>query len=329
MLEEVRDATGAFAHFRKLLQDHGRESAPRGIRCVEINGAGVRIENAGDNVINHPARRISEAYLVFELLWYAGADNSKAGVEMISTYGKMWKNLTNPDGSVNSNYGHYFFADLLGPGKSQFGYVLEKLRQDPNSRQAVVNINSMAHKTIEGCKDFPCTFSVQFLIRGKKLHSIVCMRSTDLVLGFCNDIYQFSQLQRLLLAELNSDREEKLGLGSISLFTNSLHLYESNYKILDSWYDSSNERYSYTLRDYSKDAVQVNRKTLEILTHLERNLRTKTNWKKSLVITEILKRHKCPEVLDMLGIMLESDQLRETAAEFGLVEGNAMARGEW
>ena len=114
--------------------------------------------------------------------------------------------------------------------QSQFDYVLNKLTEDPDSRQAVVNINNVLHKSYE-TKDFPCTTAMQFFIRDGKLYMTVTMRSTDIVLGYCNDVYQFTQFQRILLDALNR-RGNEYTLGTFTLFTGSLHVYERHFEML-------------------------------------------------------------------------------------------------
>jgi thymidylate synthase len=321
MLQKVANASEAFRYFLKEIKQNGIEVQPRDLKCLEINGIGVVIENAGDNVINDVRRKMSESYLIFELLWYISADLSKSGTDMISTYGKIWDKLRNDDGSVNSNYGYYFFSRNEKSKESQFDYVVDKLKNDKNTRQAIVNINNIDHKRIKNCKDFPCTVSVQYFIRENKLNSIVNMRSTDLILGFCNDIYQFSQLQRLVL-ECLKETYEDLELGSITLFTNSLHLYENNYSILDDFYesfDNDREKYSYRLRDYSKDKIQIKKKNLDVLVELERIFRENRESKKAEILIEALEQSNCEELKDMLGIMIQYyDMKNYSGKEFGI-----------
>jgi hypothetical protein len=137
------------------------------------------------------------------------------------------------------------------------------------------------------------------------------MRSTDLVLGFCNDIYQFSQLQRLVLERL----PENIKLGTITLFTNSLHLYETNYNMVDEFYDTfdlTKDKYTYCLRDYTKDVVQIKKKDLDALVELEKLLRMKKNPKQTEILIESLKRTECKELKDMLHIIMHYHRMTDS-----------------
>jgi thymidylate synthase len=53
------------------------------------------------------------------------------------------------------------------------------------------------------------------------------MRSNDIYFGLRNDLYCFAQMQKRLASELN------VSLGDYIHISNSLHIYESQYKKLE------------------------------------------------------------------------------------------------
>lgn len=81
-------------------------------------------------------------------------------------------------------------------------------------------------------KDFPCTMYFQIFIRNNKLHWITNMRSQDIYYGMRNDIYCFTELQKLLTKELD------LELGKYYHHCGSLHLYESQWNKMIKLYDN-------------------------------------------------------------------------------------------
>ena len=118
----------------------------------------------------------------------------------------------------------------------------ETLYNDPDSRQAVITINCPGDYTYDN-KDVPCTFSIQFMIRDSRLHMIVNMRSNDIILGFCNDIFQFSMIYELLYAKLRMSHPEKFKDLQRGLYYHnaaSMHIYERHYDmardIIEDWY---------------------------------------------------------------------------------------------
>lgn len=89
------------------------------------------------------------------------------------------------------------------------------LRKDPLSRRAAA---TMGHRG--GDSTYPCTLSLSWLIRNDRLVAFVSMRSSDVWLGFPNDMYAFASIQHSM-ARL-------LGIlpGAMHISANSLHLYE-------------------------------------------------------------------------------------------------------
>jgi len=133
--------------------------------------------------------------------------------------------LANKDGTVNSNYGYLANIEKWH-GKSQFAWCIDKLRDDINSRQALINYNQPRYK-YEGNKDFVCTISQQFITRKGKLDSIVLMRSNDLIYGLTYDIVWFTGLQ-ILLAEILD-----IAVGKYNHYAASLHVYQRHFKMLE------------------------------------------------------------------------------------------------
>lgn len=231
---------------------HAPEYAIRGMKVKELTNVVFHLSNPYQSIIYNPYRKISMKYLAAEWLWYISGNQTPEGSEFISHYAPFWNSVKNEDGSLNSNYGHYMFntMDQVLPTEeefkpisdyyfkhSQFDYIVKILTNDKFSRQAVVNINNIYHKAHE-TKDFPCTLDMQFMIRTDpddgfdKLCMNVNMRSTDLIFGFCNDIFQFSMFQSVVFHELLK-KYPLLRMGYLSLSTNSLHVYERHYKMLD------------------------------------------------------------------------------------------------
>ena len=222
----------------KIYLDPDYESSPRNQKIRELVNASLTIENSYDNIVYNPIRKISRKYLVAEFLWYLLAKQDKEGSDFIVRYAKFWDSIRNYDGSLNSNYGYYIFNPMSQICKikhnneysniTQFDYVINILSKDKDSRQAIININSIFHKYIPNIKDFPCTTTMHFMIRNNKLNLTVHMRSCDIVLGFCNDVFQFTEIQKLVYFSLK-EKYNNLELGSYTLLANSLHLYERHF----------------------------------------------------------------------------------------------------
>jgi len=177
--------------------------------------AGFYIENPALNDIKDSKvkRNWSVEYAEAEWQWYLSGDRNISKLGLL--YGKVpaiWKQMADKDGNVNSNYGWQWKRS------DQLENVIETLKNFPETRQAAISIYD--GKEISKYKhDTPCTYAVQFTILHGKLDMSVLMRSNDLWYGFCNDQYQFSNLQMYVAQKLN------IPVGIYYHYAHNLHLY--------------------------------------------------------------------------------------------------------
>lgn len=228
--------------FRSALSrlfDHGFEAHPRGTTTRELINYNITLRDPRNRVITFPERKTSTKYLLGEFIWYLTGSNDPAG---ILPYAKFWDGIRNADGTVNSNYGHRLFGHsftqgLVEGGNSDVGFkrinqwqeTVSLLTRDKDSRQAIMNIHLPADRHA-GNKDVPCTLSLQWFIRENKLHLIVNMRSNDIILGFTNDVFQFTMLQEAMVLSLRPIYPE-LQLGPYYHNAGSMHIYDRHFEM--------------------------------------------------------------------------------------------------
>jgi len=196
-------------------------SSPRNLKTLEIEDATMCLLNPKNNIITVPERKLNLDYLKAELEWYKSGDLNP---DKIKEYAKMWDNIRNPDGTINSNYGHFVFKQQIN-GISQFEWCENVLKKDIDSRQAIINYNQPMHKFKEN-KDFVCTIAQQFRIKDNKLDSRVVMRSNDLIYGFSYDVPWFTYVQEELANKLQIES------GRYIHHAWSLHVYERHFDML-------------------------------------------------------------------------------------------------
>ena len=177
--------------------------------------AGFYIENPALNDIKDSKvkRNWSVEYAEAEWQWYLSGDRNIA--KLGELYGKVpaiWKRMADVDGNVNSNYGWQWQRN------QQLDNIIKLLKTLPETRQAAISIYD-AKEYDKYAYDTPCTYAVQFTILHGKLDMSVLMRSNDLWYGFCNDQYQFSNLQMYVAYQLN------LPVGIYYHYAHNLHLY--------------------------------------------------------------------------------------------------------
>ena len=188
-----------------------------------INFAGTKaLFNVGFEIILPRSNKIldgkvkrnwSQEYAEAEWQWYLSGDRNIA--KLGELYGKVpaiWKRMADVDGNVNSNYGWQWQRN------QQLDNIIKLLKTLPETRQAAISIYD-AKEYDKYAYDTPCTYAVQFTVLNNKLNMSVVMRSNDLWYGFCNDQYQFSNLQMLVAHKTGYD------IGTYYHFAHNLHLY--------------------------------------------------------------------------------------------------------
>ena len=174
---------------------------------------GFYIVDPMDNKIINKERDWKLDYAEAEWEWYLSGDrNIKRLGDLYGKVPEIWKRMANKQGNVMSNYGWQWYRG------DQISHVIRKLRTEPDTRHAAISIyDCKEHERYK--KDTPCTYAIQFTILNKRLNMSVVMRSNDLWYGFCNDQYQFSNLQQLIADSL------EIEVGTYYHFAHNMHLY--------------------------------------------------------------------------------------------------------
>jgi thymidylate synthase len=169
---------------------------------------------------------------------------------------KFWLKLANPDDTVNSAYGplvrhkksmgndfeqalvdHPAYDNESSPGsvktygakrRTPMEWVILKLRQDKDTRQAVMKFSLPEHFW-DGNKDFTCTLHAFFQIRDNKLDMTVNMRSNDLMLGLVFDLPWFISLMTEIKDQL-TDLYPELEIGTYTHLVHNIHIYDRDVK---------------------------------------------------------------------------------------------------
>ena len=209
---KFKTADEAFEYWYQCIQHYGADFA--GTKA--LFNIGFEITDPYNNLIKKDWRNWKHDYAKAEWRWYESGDrNIKKLGKLYGKIPNIWKRMADDYGNVNSNYGFQWDRN------SQLEYVIEKLKRDPNTRQAAISIYDCKEHSLYK-HDTPCTYAVQFTIVDNMLNMCVTMRSNDLWFGFCNDQYCFSELQKLVAEETNYET------GSYFHFAHNFHLYEKD-----------------------------------------------------------------------------------------------------
>ena len=204
-----KNANEAYEYYHDRILQHG---IPFGNTKALFN-IGFYLNNPNDKMITNKERKWSLDYAEAEWQWYLSGDSNVKKLGEI--YGKIpaiWQKMADESGEVNSNYGWQWMRN------AQLTHVINKLRDYPDTRQAAISIYD-AKEIAKYHNDTPCTYAVQFSIIDDLLCMSVYMRSNDLWYGFCNDQYQFANLQELVASMLGIET------GWYYHHAHNLHLY--------------------------------------------------------------------------------------------------------
>lgn len=103
-------------------------------------------------------------------------------------------------------------------GHDQIERVVKQLRDNPETRRAVMQIHQVAVEDYNG-PDVSCTESLQLLMRGGELHMTALIRSQDMYWGYCYDAANNQFLQELIAGILRCD------VGTYTHCMTSCHFY--------------------------------------------------------------------------------------------------------
>jgi len=210
------DMQAGYVALLEYVRANGHYSSPRGIPTIELEDVTFTVEDLEDTLPTRVGRRPNLVIAALEALQLiAGVSTPK----LISAQSEFYGSLRESDGSFWGAYGPRVYA--------QYGQVLRKLRGAPDTRQAVITLWSPLLDNEEGRKDYPCTIAFGFRIRNDRLNMSTVMRSNDLWLGTCYDVFQFTQLQHTLARLLEVE------VGTYSHTAWSLHIYERDLEKID------------------------------------------------------------------------------------------------
>jgi thymidylate synthase len=219
--------------YKKMLWDVYRQPdfvcRPRRMKITEKLNHTWKVD-MDDPIITLPERKLSYPFMFGEATWMLQGKND---VESVSKYVGGIKRF--------SDDGKTFFGAYGPKIITQWGYVVQKLYSDRDSRQAIISI---WRENPGISNDIPCTLTLQFFLREASdelwLHTIANMRSNDAWLGVPYDTFNFSAISFFIVLHLNM-LGIKCKLGELTIQAGSRHIYEHDFNKLDAVFTSQYE----------------------------------------------------------------------------------------
>jgi thymidylate synthase len=207
-------------YFRNELDSKRFTTDRNGGKTIELIGASFYADDPA--IFGVP----NQDYIDAELAWYESQSTNINDIYIDKDPPKAWQMSANRHGEINSNYGHLIFSDKY---HNQFEQVVDELRRNKDSRRAsmVYQRPSIWVEYNDNCKnDFICTNAVTYYIRDNELHSVVQMRSNDVIFGYRNDYAWQEYVLYALADELNVDT------GQMYWQVQNLHVYERHFDLV-------------------------------------------------------------------------------------------------
>lgn len=161
---------------------------------------------------------------------------------------------------------HKRMTDYIGADgipMDQVRFVINELRNNPNSRRAVIDARNNAEDMYSD--DPACLQHIQFMVRGGRLDCFVLFRSNDAVKATYMNAFALIQLQIRIACAMG------VGVGTYTHRANSFHAYERDWEMLDSYCEridsGKNLYYSYEedWKEQMEDAVpEIMKKVKEL-----------------------------------------------------------------
>lgn len=170
-----------------------------------------------ERVLFHAGRDANPVFHLMESVWMLAGRNDVGFLEL---FNKRMGDFSDDGGSFNAAYGHRWRSHF---GHDQLIDVIELLRADPTTRQAVIQMWD-SRDLLKKTKDKACNTQVVFDVRNGRLNMTVFNRSNDIWWGaYGANAVHFSVLQEFV-ATASGNR-----IGVYRQVSNNFHLYTELY----------------------------------------------------------------------------------------------------
>lgn len=190
----------------------------RKIKTKEIMGASFVLTDPLNNWVLSKSRNPNAAYalLFSEYILTGGKKEDLDKLIELNPSVKRYVSQKHLPENFSVNYGERIARQLPK--------IIAHLKEDPESRRAVIHILEEGDKIIldspSATMEYPCTSLIQFLQRDGKLNMFVNMRSQNVALTIIYDVVNFTSLQIHVAKELGIE------LGVYHHYMTSAHFFD-------------------------------------------------------------------------------------------------------
>ena len=179
----------------------------------------VKVSDPTQRVLTDPVRQANPYFHLMEVVWMFGGENKPDWIQLFNKRFKEYADANNQTQQklIHGAYGHRWMRHF---NIEQIGTVANMLRNDPNTRRAVIAMWDASQDLGTIHNDLPCNTHIYFRVVDGKLNMTVCNRSNDVVWGMTGaNAVHMTCLQELVALEAG------LPIGDYIVFTNNAHFY--------------------------------------------------------------------------------------------------------
>ena len=216
----ARNVNDALQQGISLIKVYGEEINSRVGMTLEIpSPVATTYQRPWERVLINKERDANPFFHLMESLWILAARHDTG---FLCEFNKRMVDYSDNGATFNAPYGYRLrrWMGIYPTEEDQLSSVINILKKDPNSRQAVCQIwdvNDLNNKTT---KDKACNMSIVFRIRNGRLCMVVYNRSNDMIWGaYGANSVQFSMIQEYVAASIG------VPMGEYTQVTNSYHVY--------------------------------------------------------------------------------------------------------
>ncbi len=200
----------------RILTEGTQKGDRTGTGTVSIFGNQMRF-NLEDGFPLLTTKKLHLKSIIYELLWFLKGDTN---VHYLQEHGvRIWNEWADENGELGPVYGHQWrsWPDYDGGTIDQIQYVLDQIRNNPDSRRMIVSAWNVAEVNKMALP--PCHTMFQFYVADGRLSLQLYQRSADTFLGVPFNIASYALLL-LMMAQVTG-----LKPGDFIHTTGDTHLY--------------------------------------------------------------------------------------------------------
>jgi thymidylate synthase len=216
---------------RMLKENPEYTPSPRGVGSREITNLTFELTDPRDRMVWNKAREVNYEFAMKFFIWMVNGDTDFSYVSGANKHAVEFIDKPKDDKAMPTNFSTAYGPRIL----KQLPFIIEELTRDPDSRRCVIHVLNEDDLNMLGTdtkEEYPCTDSFTWLIRDGHLNMYTHMRSNNMVLTLCYDVFNMTMLHEYLWKALKAVHPA-LELGIYHHNIVSAHYFEREQPLVD------------------------------------------------------------------------------------------------